>query len=69
VSMFRLAAGSTNLPVAALRDVTPKRLAKPAGKPSGTPPGKAAGKPAKPTPKQLAQARHGDQAEDEWEEF
>jgi hypothetical protein len=61
VSMFRLAAGSTNLPVAALRDVTPKRLGKPGAKP---------GKPAaKPTTKQLAQAKHGDQAEDEWEEF
>jgi methyl-accepting chemotaxis protein len=58
VSMFRLPgmAGGTNLPAPALRDVTPKRLAKP-------------GKAAKAAPKQLAQARHADQAEDEWEEF
>ena len=62
VAMFKLpgGGGGTHLPVAALRDVTPKRLAKPAGK---------GGKPAKSAPKQLAQAKHADQAEDEWEEF
>jgi methyl-accepting chemotaxis protein len=54
VGMFRLASGSTNLPAVALRDATPKRLAKPAGKSA---------------PKQLAAARHADKAGDEWEEF
>jgi methyl-accepting chemotaxis protein len=58
VSMFRLpGGGGTHLPAVALRDATPKRLAKPTGKP------------AKSTPKQLAQAKHAGQAEDEWEEF
>jgi methyl-accepting chemotaxis protein len=66
VGMFKLAGGGgTNLPVAALRDVTPKRLGKP-----GTKPGKLAIKPgAKPVAKQLAHATHGDQAEDEWEDL
>ena len=58
VSMFRLpGGGGTHLPAVALRDATPKRLGKPAGKP------------AKTAAKQLAQAKHAGQAEDEWEEF
>jgi len=60
VAMFKLpgmSGGGMNLPAVALRDATPKRLAKPAGKP------------AKSAPKQLAQAKHAGQAEDEWEEF
>jgi methyl-accepting chemotaxis protein len=56
VSTFRLAAGGTNLPAVALRDVTPKRLAKPAAK-SG-----------KSATKQLPPAKLA-QSEDEWEEF
>ena len=55
VSMFRLpgGGGGTQLSTVSLRDATPKRLAKP----------------AKAAPKQLAQAKHADQSEDEWEEF
>jgi methyl-accepting chemotaxis protein len=56
VSMFRLATGGTNLPAVALRDATPKRLAKPTGK-SG-----------KPVTRELPPAKLA-QSEDEWEEF